>query len=325
MFLSDHGNPSDSRKNPSQHRYRLTVQGRWIFSFHLPRNAILSTRRLMTTIRVRHTPNRRSTTGDRRESSPRGRAVASRTQVTRYLRHVTLNFFVDASRLRFHAFLRRHVRDWEVGEEEKEEQVGEGGEGENIKYINPSLFLSNREIKVWNRTAGFQGCSVRTESMKRSLTSPRLGCGFSVRFSLFFLFITLALRSALSLFFPLFFPHVSRLFLSHYVGLVSWSPFTGSLTHSFSSSMGLSFSFLRQGRCCIYGPLRPPIGSRRHWERESEPNLTWPKHPPHHVLPSTPTSSTIYCGSQRRNGGVHRLAGGKYVTDHVHCVNRHQM
>ncbi|EFN68120.1 hypothetical protein EAG_10704 [Camponotus floridanus] len=33
--------------------------------------------------------------------------------------------------------------------------------------------------KVWNRTAGFQGCSIQTETTKRSLTSPRLGCGFS--------------------------------------------------------------------------------------------------------------------------------------------------
>jgi len=89
----------------------------------------------------------------------------------------------------------------------------------------------------------------------------------------------------------------------------------------FYSQNGSLFLFPSSGSVLRLCAPQAPDRQSYHWERESEPNLTWSKHPPHHVLPSTPTSRTILCGSQRRNGGVHRLAGGKYVIDHVHCVN----
>lgn len=120
-----------ARKNPSQHRYRLTSQGRLVLVPLIAECYIVYA--INDDSRVSHTLRTgRSTAGDRRESLPRGRAVASRTQVTRYLRHVTLNFFRGyTSRLRFYAFLGDTCETGEIGEEEKEEQVGEEGKGGN--------------------------------------------------------------------------------------------------------------------------------------------------------------------------------------------------
>lgn len=113
---------------------------------------------------------------------------------------------------------------------------------------------NDEKVEGWNRTAGFQGCSVWTESTKRSLKSPRLGCGFSVRFSLFFPLHHSRShdRSSPSL------PHSASFFLATWV----WSPFTCSLTCSFPS--WLTFSLILSS-----GPTLRRLWAPRAPERRS--------------------------------------------------------
>lgn len=151
-------------------------------------------------------------------------------------------------------FSPRHVRAprsrrrrWErrrVGRKEKEEEK------------EHKVWVTMAKSKVWNRTAGFQGCSIQTETTKRSLTSPRLGCGFSVRFSLFFsspsLFLSLSLSQFLSLSLP------SCTLFSLCLATRVWSPGLRSLARSFALILRSwsSLSFLRQGRR-LWAPRAP--------------------------------------------------------------------
>jgi len=67
---------------------------------------------------------------------------------------------VNVSRLQFHAFLEDTCEHQEVREEEEdnrkeEEESGEEGEEEGTCRVR-----HDEEVEDWNRTAGFQGCSV---------------------------------------------------------------------------------------------------------------------------------------------------------------------
>lgn len=149
-------------------------------------------------------------------------------------------------------FSPRHVRAprsrrrrWErrrVGRKEKED--------EREHKVRVTMVKS----KVWNRTAGFQGCSIQTETTKRSLTSPRLGCGFSVRFSLFFPPHHSAFLSLSVLSFSLPSCTLFPLCLATRVR----SPGLRSLAHSFALILRSwsSLSFLHQGRR-LWAPRAP--------------------------------------------------------------------
>jgi len=151
-------------------------------------------------------------------------------------------------------FSPRHVRAprsrrrrWErrrVGRKEKEEER------------EHKVWVTMVKSKVWNRTAGFQGCSIQTETTKRSLTSPRLGCGFSVRFSLFFpphhsAFLSLS-RSVLSFSLP------SCTLFSLYLATRVRSSGLRSLARSFALILRSwsSLSFFHQGRR-LWAPRAP--------------------------------------------------------------------
>lgn len=148
---------------------------------------------------------------------------------------------------------------------------------------------------------------------------PGSGVGFRFVFPFFFLLHHSRSRDRPSPSLP---PSAS-FFLATWV----WSPCLRSLARSFAPFLPgrPSLSFLRQGRPCgVCGPPGPLRGGRRAVpSKEGEgglvPSLTRLEHPPHHVLPSTPTSAVIHRGTQRRNRGVCRLAGGRYVANHVRC------
>lgn len=64
------------------------------------------------------------------------------------------------SRLRFHAFLEDTCEHQEVEEEkedDREEEEEDGGKGEEK---GTWIVRHDEEVEDWNRTAGFQGCSV---------------------------------------------------------------------------------------------------------------------------------------------------------------------
>lgn len=66
---------------------------------------------------------------------------------------------MNVSWLRIHAFLEDTCEHQEVGQEQEddgEEEEEGGGEGEE----DMSSVRHDEEIEDWNRTAGFQGCSV---------------------------------------------------------------------------------------------------------------------------------------------------------------------
>lgn len=64
------------------------------------------------------------------------------------------------SRLRFHAFLEDTCEHQEVGEEEEDDREEEEEDGEKEKKRVRGIVRHDEEVEDWNRTAGFQGCSV---------------------------------------------------------------------------------------------------------------------------------------------------------------------